>query len=98
MSDDPLDLSVLTPGYFLIGSPMISIPDPSRLNVPYNRLSQPGFTKNIAKFLEIMVQTIYAVYNRDIDGSSKAISSSKATWFSSRKRTYHLSGGSSPES
>ena len=51
MSDDPLDLSVLTPEHFLIGSPLISIPDPSRLNVPYNRLSlYQGLQKTFQSF------------------------------------------------
>ena len=32
MSDDPDDLSALTPGHFLIGEPLTTIPEPSIRN------------------------------------------------------------------
>lgn len=37
---DPDDLSALTPGHFLIGEPLCSIPEPSLEQVPTNRLSR----------------------------------------------------------
>jgi len=40
LSDDPEDLSALTPGYFLIGGPLNAMPEPSLLNVPANQLTR----------------------------------------------------------
>jgi hypothetical protein len=39
LSDDPSDLSALTPGHFLIGRPLISVPEESVLEINTNRLS-----------------------------------------------------------
>ncbi|XP_055623288.1 uncharacterized protein LOC129766713 [Toxorhynchites rutilus septentrionalis] len=39
LSSDPTELDVLTPGHFLIGSPLISLPDPDYTHVPTNRLN-----------------------------------------------------------
>ncbi|KMQ82619.1 hypothetical protein RF55_22352 [Lasius niger] len=39
-SDDPGDLSVLTPGHFLIGGPINALPEPSLLDARTNRLSR----------------------------------------------------------
>ncbi|XP_058817717.1 uncharacterized protein LOC131681029 [Topomyia yanbarensis] len=38
MSDDPDDLAALTPAHFLIGTSMLSLPDPDHRNIPVNRL------------------------------------------------------------
>ncbi|XP_046145604.1 uncharacterized protein LOC123988890, partial [Osmia bicornis bicornis] len=43
LSDDPDDLSALTPGYFLIGSPLNAVPEPTLLDVSVNRLSRWQF-------------------------------------------------------
>lgn len=40
LSDDPDDLSVLTPGHFLIGSALNSIPEPSLTDLSTSRLSR----------------------------------------------------------
>ncbi|XP_062538907.1 uncharacterized protein LOC134207198 [Armigeres subalbatus] len=40
MSDDPCDLEPLTPGHFLVGSSIQSLPEPNLEAVPLNRLSQ----------------------------------------------------------
>ncbi|XP_029156123.1 uncharacterized protein LOC114946183 [Nylanderia fulva] len=40
LSDDPNDLSALTPGHFLIGRPMVSVPEESVLAINPNRLSR----------------------------------------------------------
>ncbi|XP_011882599.1 PREDICTED: uncharacterized protein LOC105570189 [Vollenhovia emeryi] len=40
LSDDPDDLSALTPGHFLIGAPLLAIPEPSRAEQPANTLSR----------------------------------------------------------
>ncbi|KAJ8875755.1 hypothetical protein PR048_023654 [Dryococelus australis] len=40
LSNDPMNLQVLTPGYFLIGSSMLSLPDPNLLSLNANRLSR----------------------------------------------------------
>lgn len=38
MSNDPSDLTYLTPGHFLIGAPITSFPEPDLTTVPENRL------------------------------------------------------------
>ena len=38
--DDPEDFSALTPGHFLIGRPLLAVPEPSLLDVSENRLSR----------------------------------------------------------
>ena len=40
ISNDPNDLIALTPGHFLIGDSLNSLPDPDLLSTPVNRLSQ----------------------------------------------------------
>lgn len=40
LSNDPEDLSCLTPGLFLIGGPLVAIPEPSVLNLNENRLTR----------------------------------------------------------
>ncbi|XP_055623055.1 uncharacterized protein LOC129766512 [Toxorhynchites rutilus septentrionalis] len=40
LTDHPDDLAVLTPGHFLIGEPMFSIPEPDVTNINTNRLSR----------------------------------------------------------
>ncbi|XP_011858553.1 PREDICTED: uncharacterized protein LOC105556088 [Vollenhovia emeryi] len=40
LSDDPEDVAALTPGHFLIGGPLLALPERSLLDVPVNRLSR----------------------------------------------------------
>ncbi|XP_076664979.1 uncharacterized protein LOC143367238 [Andrena cerasifolii] len=40
MTDDPGDLATLTPGHFLIGEALLSLPDPTIEDVPSSRLSR----------------------------------------------------------
>ncbi|XP_060861320.1 uncharacterized protein LOC132938478 [Metopolophium dirhodum] len=40
MSSDPNDLSVLTPGHFLIGQPILAIPEHDISDIPQNRLKR----------------------------------------------------------
>jgi len=40
MSSDPNDLSVLTPGHFLIGQPIMAIPEHDISDIPQNRLKR----------------------------------------------------------
>ncbi|XP_018397678.1 PREDICTED: uncharacterized protein LOC108775726 [Cyphomyrmex costatus] len=40
LTDDPDDLDALTPGHFLIGAPLIAIPEPSLLDTSSNALSR----------------------------------------------------------
>ncbi|XP_062557415.1 uncharacterized protein LOC134222287 [Armigeres subalbatus] len=39
LTDDPADISALTPAHFLIGSPMNALPDPDLTAIPSNRLT-----------------------------------------------------------
>lgn len=45
-SSDPDDLSFLTPGHFLIGSPLLAPPEPSTLDLNENRLSRWKLIQN----------------------------------------------------
>lgn len=47
LSSDPNDMDVLTPSHFLIGKSIISLPDPSVLDVPTNRLSRFQFLQSL---------------------------------------------------
>lgn len=40
ISNDPKDLSVLTPTYFLVGSSLVALPDPDYIEVSMNQLSR----------------------------------------------------------
>ncbi|XP_077256501.1 uncharacterized protein LOC143894233 [Temnothorax americanus] len=40
LSDDPEDVSALTPGHFLIGGPITTIPEPSLIDLETSRLSR----------------------------------------------------------
>ncbi|XP_011169987.1 uncharacterized protein LOC105202989 [Solenopsis invicta] len=40
LSDDPDDIAALTPGHFLVGSPLTAVPEPSLLELPANRLTR----------------------------------------------------------
>ncbi|XP_018397720.1 PREDICTED: uncharacterized protein LOC108775764 [Cyphomyrmex costatus] len=40
LSDDPSDVSALTPGHFLVGSVLNAVPEPSLHDLPVNRLSR----------------------------------------------------------
>ncbi|XP_043277806.1 uncharacterized protein [Venturia canescens] len=51
LSDDPDDLTALTPGHFLIGEPLITIPEPSLALIKISRMSIWQLTSHIvAKF------------------------------------------------
>jgi len=40
LSSDPNDLDVLTPGHFLIGQPLLALPEKDVVDTPTNRLSR----------------------------------------------------------
>lgn len=40
LSDDPEDPAALTPGHFLIGKPLLAVPEPSLEELPVSRLSR----------------------------------------------------------
>ncbi|KMQ85188.1 hypothetical protein RF55_16392 [Lasius niger] len=40
LSDDPSDFTALTPGHFLIGAPLLAVPEQSLLNEPENALTR----------------------------------------------------------
>ncbi|KAL4148738.1 hypothetical protein QTP88_002906 [Uroleucon formosanum] len=49
LSTDPLDLSVLTPGHFLIGDSLVSLPESDISNLAHNLLSRWQKVQNIAR-------------------------------------------------
>ncbi|XP_026462792.1 uncharacterized protein LOC113365449 [Ctenocephalides felis] len=49
LSSDPNDLNPLTPGHFLIGKSLTSIPDPNVLDIPENRLGRYQHLQRLAQ-------------------------------------------------
>jgi len=47
ISSDPNDLAALTPGHFLIGTPITSYPEPSLEGIPINRLSRWQYVQQL---------------------------------------------------
>lgn len=58
LSTDPNDLEALTPGHFLIGRPLISVPSPNVLDVNRNRLSR-------YQYIEQMRQQFWARWRKE---------------------------------
>ncbi|KMQ88170.1 hypothetical protein RF55_12386 [Lasius niger] len=58
LSDDPTDLSALTPGHFLIGRPLISVPEESVLDLNANRLSR-------WQYVNLMYEKIWRSWSGD---------------------------------
>jgi hypothetical protein len=58
MSTEPEDLSALTPAHFLVGRPLIAIPNPDLSHVPMNRLSRWQLVQHI-------VQSFWKAWTRD---------------------------------
>jgi len=58
LSDDPSDLSALTPGYFLIGRPLVALPEKSVLDIDANRLSR-------WQFVQAMQEQIWRSWSKD---------------------------------
>ncbi|XP_050298577.1 uncharacterized protein LOC126737642 [Anthonomus grandis grandis] len=50
LSADPLDLTCLTPGHFLVGSPLVSYPEPNVSSIPENRLDRWQRLSQIQQF------------------------------------------------
>lgn len=71
MSDDPDDLSALTPGHFLIGAPLLAVPEPSLSEKEPNTLSRWQLLQQLRDhFFDLsrtMVQRVYP----DADVSTK---------------------------
>jgi hypothetical protein len=49
MSTDPTDFEVLTPGHFLIGEPMVAIPEPDLTHLKINQLSRWQLTQQMVQ-------------------------------------------------
>jgi len=58
LSDDPVDLSALTPGHFLIGRPLVSVSEESVLEIKANRLSR-------WQLVQIMQEQIWRSWSKD---------------------------------
>lgn len=48
-SDDPDDISALTPGHFLVGDSLMVLPEPNVTSVPVNRLTRWQLTKQLSQ-------------------------------------------------
>lgn len=58
LSSDPCDMDALTPGHFLVGSPLNAVPEPSVLNIQENRLDR-------WQLLEKMNQDFWKTWTRE---------------------------------
>ncbi|XP_024878537.1 uncharacterized protein LOC112458932, partial [Temnothorax curvispinosus] len=58
LSDDPSDFTALTPGHFLIGRPLTSLPEESLLEINANRLSR-------WQHVQLMVEQIWRSWSLD---------------------------------
>ncbi|XP_029679981.1 uncharacterized protein LOC115245695 [Formica exsecta] len=58
VSDDPDDFTPLTPGHFLIGAPLLAVPEPSRTNQKESNVTLATDSKNEGPFLAKMVPRI----------------------------------------
>ncbi|XP_020297976.1 uncharacterized protein LOC109862359 [Pseudomyrmex gracilis] len=68
MSDDPTDLTVLTPGHFLIGEPVQSVPEPRIDKIPDNQLAR---WELIRKMRDHVWQRWSQEYLRELSARSK---------------------------
>lgn len=58
LSNDIEDLTVLTPGHFLIGQPLNQLPEPSILEIPCNRLKQ-------YQIIQKRLQSFWAIWSKE---------------------------------
>lgn len=58
LSDDPDDLSALTPGHFLVEEPLNTIPEPSLDFVPVSRLDR-------CQFLQQRLEYFWSIWSRE---------------------------------
>ncbi|XP_029175258.1 uncharacterized protein LOC114943741 [Nylanderia fulva] len=58
LSDDPSDLSALTPGHFLIGRPIIAVPEESVLAINANRLQR-------WQLIQAMTEQLWRTWSQD---------------------------------
>lgn len=49
LTDDPTDLNAPTPAHFLVGTSLMSVPEPSTLEIPENRLNRWQLICNLAQ-------------------------------------------------
>jgi len=68
LSSDPADVSALTPGHFLIGAPLASVPEPQVQEVPLNRLKHWRVTQ---KFHQNIWKRFSAEYLTTLQHRSK---------------------------
>ncbi|XP_062703650.1 uncharacterized protein LOC134286097 [Aedes albopictus] len=61
LSSDPADVVALTPGHFLVGEPLHSLPEPDLSDIPVNRL-------NSFQHMQQKVQHFWRVWSRDYIG------------------------------
>ncbi|XP_054272529.1 uncharacterized protein LOC128992813 [Macrosteles quadrilineatus] len=58
LSSDPSEIDCLTPGHFLIGGPLLSLPEPDWKDVSTNRLSR-------WKFVQALTQSFWKIWQKE---------------------------------
>jgi hypothetical protein len=74
LTEDPSDCTVLTPGHFLIGRPLVALPHPDLTDINQNRLDR-------WQMVQVMVQHIWKAWTRDY--LSQLRSQTKPKWYTS---------------
>lgn len=82
LTNDPDDLTPLTSGHFLIGGPILSVPEPSVLNIKENRLFRWQMVHDCMNvFGDAGLSIIYNHCNNEPNGSTINAASRLMTWY-----------------
>lgn len=66
--DEPNDLACLTPAHFIIGAPIVDLPEPDVTNVSENRLS---LYKRVTRFKQMFWRQFYKQYLSELQARTK---------------------------
>ena len=96
MSDDPSDLPTLTPGHFLVGEPLISIPEPNCANMSVHGLTRWKLISNLRDHFWLRWTKEYLHQLQQLPSGGGIVSIGRwGTLFSLRTPFYHPPNGHS---